>query len=490
MLANPLDRLAALNRPGASLKEMPHLEIGSDVEIAGRVREDLERAFGEIVHAEGAFWRYEQTCWCPIPDHELRLAAHDYDGAFFKTPSGEPSGVKLSKSRIDSILHEMTTLLADPAFFATAPVGINCASGFIRFAADGTPSMERHHRDHRCRHTLAGRWKPGPTTVLPAESLLARLLSGVFAGDADADDKIRLLAEVAGSAALGYATKLRQPRAVVLKGETAENGKSQVLDLIRGMLPASAIASVTAGRMGDERHIIGLVGKLLNASDELSSSSAVASDTFKAIVTGEPVQGRDVYKSRIEFRPQAQHLFATNTLPVFQGGMDRGVQRRLLVVSFNRVIPTEERIEAIGQRIGQEEPDLLLGWAVDGASRLIRQKGFTTPSSSKIAMNDWLFGADPVLAWVAERVRSRQIIDQSPRVATRHAYERFREWALAEGFSDRTLPAINAFVQRITANATGIEYRRFRDGRFFLGMVLTTAGDTSPYDRDASVTHE
>ena len=100
MLANPMDRLAALNRPGASLKEKPHLEIGSDVEIAGRVREDLERAFGDIIHAEGTFWRYEQTCWCPIPAPELRLAAHDYDGAFFKTPSGEPSGVKLSKSRI------------------------------------------------------------------------------------------------------------------------------------------------------------------------------------------------------------------------------------------------------------------------------------------------------------------------------------------------------------------------------------------------------
>jgi hypothetical protein len=31
--------------------------------------------------------------------------------------------------------------------------------------------------------------------------------------------------------------------------------------------------------MGDERHVIGLVGKLLNASDELSAA-AVASDTF------------------------------------------------------------------------------------------------------------------------------------------------------------------------------------------------------------------
>ncbi len=91
------------------------------------------------------------------------------------------------------------------------------------------------------------------------------------------------------------------------------------------LLPASAICSVTAARMGDERHIVGLVGKLLNASDELSSSAAITSETFKAIVTGEPVEGRDVYKSRIEFRPIAQHIFATNTLPPFQGGMDRGV---------------------------------------------------------------------------------------------------------------------------------------------------------------------
>lgn len=489
MSVDPLEKLAALNRPGAELDDKPRLDIGSDVEIATRVCKDLERNFGEVVHAEGALWRYQDTLWVPIPEHELRLAAHAYDGALFKSPVGQPASVKLSKSRIDSILHEMTAQLAAPGFFSETSVGINCANGFIRFAEDGTPSLEPHHRDHRCRHTLAGRWVPGPSTSPPAKSLLSRLLGGVFAGDPDAEDKIDLLAEVAGSAALGYATRLRQPRAVILKGETAENGKSQILDLIRGLLPNTAIASVTAGRMGDERHIIGLVGKLLNASDELSSSSAIASDTFKAIVTGEPVQGRDVYKSRIEFRPQAQHLFATNTLPVFQGGMDRGVQRRLLVISFNRVIPAAERIEAIGRRIGLEEPDLLLEWAVRGASRLIRQKGFTTPQSSASAMKDWLYGADPVLAWLSERVSVRPIDNQFPRIATRHAYECFRLWALAEGFSDRTLPSINAFVQRITANAAGIEYRRSRDGRFFVGMVVTSFHDPDHSAGDGGVSH-
>jgi P4 family phage/plasmid primase-like protien len=488
MKSDPLDRLAAMNVPGACASEAYRLDIGSDVEIAGRVREDLERNFGEIVQAEGRFWRHEQTCWQPIPDNELRIAVHAYDGAAYRTPSGDPSRVKLSRSRIDSALNELAVLVSTSEFFADAATGINCTNGFIRFDTQGVARIEPHHRDHRCRHTLAGCWEAGKSSKPIEGSLLARLLGGVFRGDDDAGEKIDLLAEVAGSAALGHATRLRQPRAVILKGETAENGKSQVLDLIRGVLPKSAIASVTASRMGDERHIVGLVGKLLNASDELSSSSAIASDTFKAIVTGEPVQGRDVYKSRVEFRPLAQHIFATNTLPVFQGGMDRGVQRRLLVIGFNRVIPYEERIEAIGRRIGEEEPDQLLAWAVGGASRLIRQKGFTLPPTSKTAINDWLFGADPVLAWLAERVRSRQIVDQAPRIATRLAFDEFRDWALSEGFAERTLPSINAFVQRVTANATGVEYRRRRDGRFFIGMVLThNAGQLA--DGDGEVTH-
>ena len=47
---------------------------------------------------------------------------------------------------------------ARPDFFAGAPTGINCASGFIRFADDGIPSQEAHAPEHRCRHVLKGSW--------------------------------------------------------------------------------------------------------------------------------------------------------------------------------------------------------------------------------------------------------------------------------------------------------------------------------------------
>jgi P4 family phage/plasmid primase-like protien len=448
--------------------------IGSDVELAQRVREDLTERLGRIVHAEGAFWHYERTHWKPVPDRLLRVTVHRYDGAEYKTPSGEPSRVKLGKGRIDSILNECATLCSEPDFFITRPIGINCASGFIQFDGKGAPTLVPHNQFMRCRHTLPGQWQLGNGAEPPEGSLLAKLLGGAFLGDPEANDKVTLLAEVCGAAALGYATHLIQPKAVILYGQTAENGKSQILDLARGLLPANAICSVPAARMGDERHVIGLVGKLLNATDELSSA-AVASDTFKSIVTGEPIEGRDVYKSRIEFRSIAQNLFATNNLPAFQGGIDRGVQRRLLVIPFNRTIPKEERIENIGQRIAGEEADLLLAWVVAGAARLVAHRNFTIPTSCAQALTEWIFGADPVLAWLDECTEVFPFVPNSPYLTTRSAYASFQNWATTEGFKGDKLPAINGFVQRIQANVSGISYKRTSVGRVFMGLRIKTA---------------
>ena len=79
---------------------------------------------------------------------------------------------------------------------------------------------------------------------------------------------------------------------------------------------------MTAAKFGDERFIVGLRSKLLNATDELSSSAAIASDTFKTVITGEPVSGREVYRNAITFRPVAWPVCAI-TPPTFASGMDQ-----------------------------------------------------------------------------------------------------------------------------------------------------------------------
>src|SRR6202040_1385431 len=114
------------------------------------------------------------------------------------------------------------------------------------------------------RHVLKGCWASGEPMwkiTLYFSSKLGLLLEGVFLGDEDAETKVAFLQEIAGGVALGYGTKLRRPKAVILAGATAENGKSQILDVLRGLLPQEAVTSIPAGKMGDERYIPWLAGK-------------------------------------------------------------------------------------------------------------------------------------------------------------------------------------------------------------------------------------
>jgi len=95
-------------------------------------------------------------------------------------------------------------------------------------------------------------------------------------------------------------------------------------------------------------------------------------------------------------------VFATNDLRTFRGGMDRDVLRRLLVITVSRTVP-EERIEYIGLRRagGAGFAPRLRG---RGSETVYQRRYFAEPESSRVALREWVLGADPVLAWLEEAV--------------------------------------------------------------------------------------
>jgi P4 family phage/plasmid primase-like protien len=479
-LTNPefltLEAMPGVEKPTGGPRQEIWLEIGSDTEIAGRVAADLKYRLGEVVQDEGEFWHHNGLHWEAILAETLWQAVSAYDGALFETPTGELSNVKLGKGRVESILTCMQPLLRQRRFFAEAAVGINCASGFITIAQDGTPCLVPHNPDHRQRHVLVGQWPREFSVEVRTASLLNRLLDGCFKDDVDKRAKIDLLAEVAGLAALGMATRIVQPKALVLVGKQAENGKSQILAMLRSLLPKTAVSAISPARFADNTFVCHLAGKLLNTSDELAGTDTIASETFKQVITGEPITARDVYRSAFEFEPRAQQVFATNTLPTFKGGMDRGVRRRLMVLTFVRVIPRGERLERIGSRIGEEEADLLLDWAVRGASRVIATQSFTNPASSTEALNDWIYSSDPVLAWLESDEVEYQQNNFIPESKVSVAHDKFLRWATEEGYGRDRLPAVNGFSQRVEAAGKGITKKRVSDGVRFIGLGCKGAG--------------
>ena len=447
------------------------LDIGSDSEIAEQICLELSREFEHVVHDLGEIHVWTGDHWRPLDRADMLERIRRFDGVRY----GERGRVRLNRSRIDSIRHIADGILDQPGFFDAPPIGINCRTGFVSFGRDGIPSVAAHHPSQRQLHRLDGCWT-GALVKIPETSLLGKLLQGCFRGDADAQEKIDILAEAAGAAALGISTRLASPKAIILFGPKAENGKSQVLDLLRALLPETAHSAVSPVRIGDDRYSVQLAGPLLNATDELGEA-AIFSDGFKSAVTGDWMTGRDVYRSAVRFRPRALHMLACNALPTFRGGMDAGVRRRLLVLGFNRRIPEAERIEGLGRLVGQKEPDLLLAWAIAGASRLLRRSAFPDLASSREAIAEWVLCSDPVGGWLQDRDEVEITGDPADIVHSKEAYRRFRLWAAGEGLAPAHIPAKAQFTARVGSSAVaGLSTTRRARGYVLLGVRLAANG--------------
>ena len=452
-----------------------HLELGSSVELANVIIASLDNCYGKVIYAEGSLWRYKETQWHKIEPVEIICDfINCYDGATY----GKFNRIiKIGESKTKDIYNSMIPILSyrmenrnKANFFTKAPIGINCMSGFITFNKDGTPQLSPHSPEHRQRHTLKGKWQPNLNWKKP-DSLLLKLLNGTFPND---QEKQRLLQEIAGATISRCVTKLKQPKAIVLHGEKAANGKSQILNLLRSLVPPDAVCSIPPAKMSDERYVTEIKGKLLNTSDELSLGGAINSDVFKAIITGEPITGRGVFKDPVTFQSEALNVFATNLLPSFKGGMDKSTERRILLLPCDRTIPFAERVENIGARIGAEEGDLLLSWAIAGAERIIRQVQFSCPQFSEDALMEWAISSDSVRAWVDACIEIVPITKDKniPYTDTSHAHAKYKDWAENNGFSKEQIFSINNFVQKVK-NIDGIGYKRTNKKRVFLGIAFS-----------------
>jgi hypothetical protein len=432
-------------------KEM--LSHGSNVEIARIVAGGLEG----VIFDEDHLWRYKDGVWAAIPETEIYREIASFDGETYN--GGSP--VRLSDERIESITRTLCKTKARPGFFEGRVIGICMVDGLVTFdpADNFEPRLQPHDPEHRKRHMLPGHWQPGTSGTPPEGSLLARYLHGIFLGDPEAEMKLRLLRQIAGVTALGYGARLLKPKAVVLLGRSADNGKSQFLDMLMGLLPPSAVTMIPPDQLHDDNKLIDLVGALLNVSGELSG--AIASERFKEVITAGPLQARKAYaRDLAKFRAEAQHVYAANRLPMFRGGMDKGVRRRLLVLEFHRSIPVSEQIENIGQRIAREEPDLLLAWAIEGAADILRERQFSEPPSSKQALAEWTQTADDVAAWIADCVLPplEVVGEQPPRVKSGEAYRHFRTWFENENEQPSKLGQ-RTFTERLReAGLPGVRY--------------------------------
>jgi phage/plasmid-associated DNA primase len=177
-------------------------------------------------------------------------------------------------------------------------------------------------------------------------------------------------------------------------------------------------------------------------------------------------------------------------LPPFAGGIDKGIRRRLLVLVFNRVIPEHEMIAGIADLILRDEYDLLLSWAIEGASRLIRNEKFTLPKSSIEALEKWTRDTDPVRAWIEARVRPTTNPKRDVGYTRTALFQEFETWATANGHRKDRLPKCPEFIDRLAEDFPVVLHRWEQDRRVRGIIVLSEDGVDKPRIRACDKTDE
>jgi len=447
----------------ASKEIGPRFEHGSEVEFSGAILAQLEGSGERLRHDAGRMFGYDapRGVWTAVSDDIGWSAVRQLDRELVpdKVTAVNPAGLKrlkVSQALCEHVWTMAQSMRASPDFFDAAPPGVAFKNGF----ADLGRGLLPHSPEHRTRHALD--FDLDPDAECPR--WMAALSSWLAPLEHDAAATADLLAEWIGAALFGIAT--RYERALLLLGSVANNGKSQFVDVVSALFPASALGSTPPQLMDDPNSRAELFDVRLNVVSEMPADEILRSEGFKSYITGDRVRARAVYQEGFTYRPRAGHLFAANRPPVVSD-TTFGFWRRWLVVPFLSIyLPGEPGfVPKLAEFIIANEMPGVARWAVEGAIRLTERGMFVIPTAMREAVEEWRLYADQVAAFLSERTEPTAV--QPDWTGADTLFRAYESWALEQ--RGRQVGKKN-FARRLAE--LGVPFKRRVEGRFY-GVRLT-----------------
>ena len=223
------------------------------------------------------------------------------------------------------------------------------------------------------------------------------------------------------------------------KSETASNGKSTYIDLLRNVIGDDNYSVLDLNELSQRFQAANMAGKLANLADDISSEFTRGNNLtmFKKVVAGTEV-GTDV-KNKVGFKfvPYCTMVLSANKLPKLETP-DDGVMRRLFPIRFNaHFTPQDPDFDPeIGEKLRSEEClKAAIVRGVSGLKRVIENKRPTPNAESEKMANDIRVENSNILQWIedAEITRS-DFIDEW---TTKGAYDAYSAWCSESGIHNK-----------------------------------------------------
>lgn len=219
---------------------------------------------------------------------------------------------------------------------------------------------------------------------------------------------------------------------LILKGPP-NTGKSTLLHIVRSLHSKHATASVAVHQFQDDRYRTTLVGKLVNLTGEVNTSSYLADDFLKQVTAGDPVDLRLLFNEPFSTILPTRFIFACNEMFRIRD-TSGAVERRMLILGCTN--PIAETDTGLWAKLVEERAGIFNRWVT--AWQRLRDRGkFDPPEQHLIDVAEFSQDQNHVLQWLIESTYQGRALDDAEYICPPDAaptevgelFGHFREWA-------------------------------------------------------------
>jgi len=222
-------------------------------------------------------------------------------------------------------------------------------------------------------------------------------------------------------------TKLNLEKILLLVGP-GSNGKSVFFNIISALVGKQNMLNYSLGLFGHEYNRAKLTNIILNYSSE--KGTELNPDTFKALVSGEPIQAREPYGKPFTLFNKVRFIINANELPR-ETEHTEAYFRRYLIIPFDVNITEEKRDIDLADKIISKELSGVFNWLLRGLERIISQRKFTQCEKSRAALEDFRRQSDSVALFIEEY---NLIPCDTEKIPIANLYPRYRDFCQDDGY--------------------------------------------------------
>ena len=196
----------------------------------------------------------------------------------------------------------------------------------------------------------------------------------------------------------------------------------------------------------DYYQLAGLAGRRIALCTESSATKNLVEDAYvKAIVAGDEMPVRMIYKDPFMLEPRVKLWWSMNALPAV-ADTSEGFWRRMCVIPFNREFKKNERILDLNERLETELPGIF-NWAMDGLRRLHDRGRFVEPAQVRTQTDQYRKESNPVAQFVEEEC----YIEEDPHGQTQSSqiYEAYSDFCKRCGYKPLSIKNFKHELERL-----------------------------------------